>query len=303
MKRYAFFKGEIIPMQDAKLSITTHAFLYGTACFEGIRSYWNEEDGKMYIFKLREHYQRMLNSCKILKIKPKYTLDELCQITVDVLKKTPDQQDIYIRPIFYKSSEFVGVKLDGLEDDFLLFSVPFGAYLDLTKGLKVRVSSWRHIEDNMIPMRAKINGAYVNAALAKSEALVDGYDESIFLDSAGHVCEGSAENLFLVRNGKLYTPPTTGDILEGITRETIIELAREELGIETIEREIDRTELYIVDEAFFVGTGAQVSPIAEIDHRSVGTGKIGPISARIQKLYFNVVKNKIKTYSHWCTSV
>ncbi len=303
MNRYAFFQGNIIPMQDAKLSITTHAFLYGTACFEGIRAYWNDDDQQMYLFRMKEHYQRILNSCKILKIKPRYTVEELCQITLDVVAKSQDRQDIYIRPIFYKSSEFVGVKLDGLDDDFLLFSVPFGAYLDLAKGLKVRVSSWRHVEDNMIPMRAKINGAYVNAALAKSEAQVDGYDEAIFLDSSGHVSEGSAENIFLVRNGKLITPPVTGDILEGITRNTIIDLAREELGIATVEREIDRTELYVVDEAFFVGTGAQVSPISEIDRRMIGTGHMGPICSEIQKLYFDVVKNKVKKYSHWCTPV
>jgi len=303
MSRYAFFKGKIVPQDEAKISVMTHAFLYGTACFEGIRAYWNEEDQQSYVFRMREHYERILNSCKILRIKPNYTVDELCQITLDVLAKNADKQDVYIRPIFYKSSEIVGVKLDGLEDDFLLFAVPFGAYLDLSKGLKVRVSSWRHLEDNMIPMRAKINGAYVNAALAKSEALVDGYDEAIFLDSAGHVSEGSAENLFLVRNGKLITSPVTADILEGITRDTIVTLAKQELGLEVIEREIDRTELYVVDEAFFVGTGAQVSPIAEIDRRPIGNGGVGPISAEIQKLYFDVVKNKISKYSQWCAPV
>lgn len=303
MARYAFLKGQIVPLEEAKIGVMTHAFLYGTACFEGIRAYWNDEDQQLYVFRMREHYERLLNSCKILHITPKYTVDELCQITLDVLAKSEDKQDVYIRPIFYKSSEIVGVKLNGLEDDFLLFSVPFGAYLDLSKGLKVCVSSWKHLDDNMIPMRAKVNGAYVNAALAKSEALMDGYDEAIFLDSSGHVSEGSAENLFVIRNGKLITSTVTSDILEGITRATIIELAQKELGLEIVERSIDRTELYICDEAFFVGTGAQVSPISEIDHRVLGKGGVGPLSAQIQKLYFDVVKNKLPAYKHWCAKV
>lgn len=303
MTRYAFFQNSIVPLSEAKIGIMTHGFLYGTACFEGIRGYWCPDDSQMYVFRMKEHFERMLNSCKILKINPGFSLDELCDIATKVVFQCGDKQDVYIRPIFYKSSEYVGVKLDGLDDDFMLFAVPFGAYLDLSKGLKVRVSSWRHIEDNMIPMRAKINGAYVNAALAKSEALVDGYDESIFLDSSGHVSEGSAENLFLVRNGKLITPTTTSDILEGITRATVLELARDYLGIETVERQVDRTELYVVDEAFFVGTGAQVSPITEIDRRTVGTGKMGPVCAAIQEAYFAVVKNKLPQFSDWCTPV
>lgn len=303
MSRYAFFQGKIVPQEEAKIGIMTHAFLYGTACFEGIRAYWNEEKQQLYAFRMKEHYERILNSCKLLFIEPKYTVDELCQLTLDVLSKCGDREDVYIRPIFYKSSEIVGVKLTGLDDDFLLFAVPFGDYLDLSKGLSVRVSSWRHLEDNTIPMRGKINGAYVNASLAKSEALLDGYDEAIFLDSTGHVSEGSAANLFVVRDGKLITSPVTSDILEGITRTTIIEIAKEELGLETVERPIDRTELYVCDEAFFVGTGVQVSPITQIDRRKVGQGSVGPISKKVQKLYFDVAKGKVDKYLKWCAPV
>ncbi len=299
MGRTAFFQGKYVPMEEAKIGIMTHAFLYGTACFEGIRGYWNQERDEMFVFRMKEHYQRMLQSIKLLRIKTDYTIDDLCEITLEVLKQCGDRTDVYVRPIFYKSSEFVGVKLDDLEDDFLLFSVPFGDYLDLAKGLHVKVSSWRHLDDNTIPMRAKINGAYVNAALAKSDALMDGYDEAIFLDSRGHVSEGSAANLFIVRDGKLIPPPVTSDILEGVTRNTIIELAREELGIETLEREIDRTELYTCDEAFFVGTGAQVSCITQIDHRPVGTGAIGELGRDIQRIYFDVAKGKVPQYSQW----
>lgn len=210
---------------------------------------------------------------------------------------------MYLRPIFYKSDKAIGPELSRIGDDFVLFTIPMGAYLDLDKGLRVRVSSWRRMSDNALPGRAKVNGAYVNAALAKTEAVDDGYDEAIFLTHDGHVSEGSAENLFIVRGGTLITPPVTDDILEGITRATIIELARNELDLQVVERSIDRTELYVADEAFFVGTGAQVSPISEIDRRPVGTGEIGPLSRRIQELYFQVVKGKQPKYRDWCTSV
>ena len=303
MARYAFFEGKFVPLEEAKISVQTHAFLYGTGVFEGIRAYWVEEEEDLLIFRMREHYERLLNSCKILQIKPKYGLDELCQITIELLARNGDREDVYIRPVYYKSQLGIGVQLAGIADEFVVFSVPMGPYLDLEKGLRVKVTSWRHINDNAIPMRAKVNGAYVNAALAKSDALLDGYDESIFLTDDGHVSEGSAENLFIVRNGQLITPPVTDDILEGITRATVIELAREELGLKVIERPIDRSELYIADEAFFVGTGAQVAPIAEIDRRTIGDGRIGPISRKVQQLYFDVVKGRVPKYRHWCQPV
>lgn len=303
MARYAFFQKGFVPLEDAKISVMTHAFLYGTACFEGIRGYWSEEENQLLVFRMREHYQRILDSCKILRIDPGYGADELCQITLDLLRRNGDREDVYVRPVFYKSTPAIGVRLSGLDDDFLVFSIPFGDYLDMERGLRARVSSWRHLEDNMIPMRAKINGAYVNAALAKDEALQDGYDEAIFLTSDGHVSEGSAENIFLVRDGKLITSPVTADILEGITRSTILHVAHEDLGIPVIERPIDRTELYVADEAVFVGTGAQICPIAEIDHRLVGDGTIGPISRRIQAYYFDVVKGRVGKHRGWCTPV
>ncbi|MGI6036615.1 MAG: branched-chain amino acid transaminase [Limnochordia bacterium] len=303
MKLYAFFEDQFVPLEDAKIGVMTHAFLYGTACFEGIRAYWSEEEEELLIFRQLEHYQRLEDSAKILGMSMGYTPEELCQITVDLLKRDGLKEDMYLRPVVYKKTEAIGVRLTGIEDGFLVFAVPFGEYLDLNKGLRARVSSWTHISDNMIPMRAKVTGAYVNAALAKSEALDDGYDEAIFLTKDGHVSEGSAENLFIVRNGTLITTPVTADILEGVTRATIIELARAELDLPVVEREIDRTELYVADEAFFVGTGAQVSPVVEIDRRPLGDGKIGPISKEIQELYFKVVKGQVEAYRHWCTPV
>ncbi|HHW10847.1 MAG TPA: branched-chain amino acid transaminase [Firmicutes bacterium] len=302
MSRFAYLKGRIIPMEEAKISVATHAFLYGTACFEGIRGYWVPEKDDILIFRMKEHYERLLNSCRILRITPMLSLEELCRLTCRVVAKNGDKEDVYIRPVFYKSTEAIGVKLTGLDDDFLLFAVPMGEYLDLSKGLRAKVSSWRHLEDNAIPMRAKINGCYVNAALAKSEALEDGYDEAIFLSSDGHVCEGSAENIFIVRRGTLITPPVHADILEGITRDTVIHLAQD-LGLPVVERLIDRSELYVADEVFFVGTGAQFSPVTEIDHRQVGSGEIGPISKELQKYYFDVVRGRVDKYSSWCTPV
>ncbi|HEX6971356.1 MAG TPA: branched-chain amino acid transaminase [Limnochordia bacterium] len=302
MGRYAFLRGRVVPMQEATISVMTHAFLYGTACFEGIRGYWVPEEEQIYLFRLRDHYERLLQSCRILRIQPQYTVDQLCELTVDLVRRNGDREDIYVRPVYYKASEQIGVKLTGIDDDFLVFAVPMGPYVPLHTGLRVRVTSWRHIEDNAIPMRAKVNGAYVNAALAKSEALDDGYDEAIFLDSGGHVSEGSAENIFLVRKGTLITPPVTDEILEGITRDTIIRIAAE-LRIPVVERTIDRSELYVADEVFLVGTGAQVSPVVEIDRRPIGTGKPGPVVRTIQDRYFDVVKGKIAAYREWCTPI
>lgn len=303
MGRYAFFQGNVVPIDEAKISVQTHAFLYGTAVFEGIRAYWVEDEQDLLIFRMKEHFVRLLESCRILRIQSKYSADEMCEIAIDILKRNGDRQDMYLRPIYYKSSAAIGPELGRIDDDFVLFSVPMGNYLDIDKGLRVRVSSWRRASDNAMPGRAKVNGAYVNAALAKTEAVDDGYDEAIFLTDDGHVSEGSAENIFIVRHGKLITPPVTDDILEGITRSTIMELAQDVLGLDVLERSIDRTELYTCEEAFFVGTGAQVSPIAEIDRRPVGTGEIGPISRQIQDLYFDVVRGKVATYRNWCTPV
>ncbi|MBO8125679.1 MAG: branched-chain amino acid transaminase [Firmicutes bacterium] len=303
MGQYSYFRGQIVPNEEAKISIQTHAFLYGTAVFEGIRAYWVEEEQQLYVFRMLEHYQRLHNSGRIFLMKPSLSPEEMCTVTVELLQKNHFTADTYIRPILYKSGEAVGIKCHDMADDFLIFAVPFGAYLDTSKGLKVKVSSWRHLEDNMIPMRAKCNGAYVNAVLAKNDAVMDGYDEAIYLTSDGHVSEGTGENLFIVRNGRLITSPFTADILEGITRDSVVTLAREELGLEIEERPIDRTELYVCDEAFFTGTAAQVAPITEIDHRPVANGKVGPISKKLQELYFDVVKGKNPKYRKWLTPV
>ncbi|MBM2827280.1 MAG: branched-chain amino acid transaminase [Dehalococcoidia bacterium] len=277
----AYFKKQFVPLAEAKIGVMTHAFNYGTACFEGIRGNWNQDEGQIYVFRTREHFQRLKASCRILRIDLPYTVDELCDITL--------------------SSEMLGVRLHDLEDDFLLFVTPFGPYLDVEKGIRCCVSTWRRVDDNTIPARAKINGLYVNSALAKTEAHDNGMDEAIILNQDGHVSEGSGENIFLVMNGKLVTPPVSDNILVGITRDTVMTLAMNEFGIETVERSIDRSELYICDECFMTGTAAHVSPVLEVDHRPVGDGKAGAITSRLQKLYFDVLKGKNPKYREWCT--
>jgi branched-chain amino acid aminotransferase len=298
---YAYFQKQFVPLAEANVNVMTHAFNYGTAVFEGIRGNWNEEEKQPYLFRLADHYKRLRQSCRVIKIDLPYSVDELCDITAQLVEMCGYLEDVYVRPIAYKSSKAVGVRLHDLEDDFLIFLTPFGPYLDIEKGARCGTSSWRRIEDVCIPARAKINGIYVNSALAKTEAAENGYDEAIMLTEDGHVSEGSGENIFIVEGGRLITPPVWSNILVGITRDTAITLAREELGIETIERPIDRSELYLADECFMTGTAAHVTPVIEVDHRPVGDGKRGPVTAELQRLYFDVVCGKNSKYAHWCT--
>ena len=298
----AYFNGRILPTAEAKISIRTHAFLYGTACFEGIRGNWNEEEGVSYLFRVREHYERLRLSCRILRIELPHTDDELCDITSKLVAESGYTEDVYIRPIAYKSDEVIGPRMHDVGNDFLIFVIPFGAYLD-DSGIRCITSTWRRVDDLGIPARAKVNGLYVNSALAKTEAQEAGFDEAIMLDDRGHVSEGSGENIFIVRKGKLITPPPSDNILEGITRETVITLARDELGIETVERSIDRSELYIADECFMTGTAAHVSAVIEVDRRPVGSGETGEITRRLQDLFFDAILGKNAKYSSWLTAV
>jgi branched-chain amino acid aminotransferase len=257
----------------------------------------------LYVFRLLEHHQRLLQSAKILLMSPRYTAQQLCDITVELLRREGFQSDAYIRPVAYKTNEQIGVRLHDLNDDLCMFATPYGRYVDNEEGAHVGFSSWQRISDNNIPPRGKITGAYVNSAFMKTEAVLNGYDEALVINASGHVCEGSAENIFIVRGNKLITPPVYEDILEGITRHTVIEIARNELGLETIERPISRTEFYVADAAFFCGTGVQVVNIAKVDHRPVGDGKLGPVVRAVRDLYFDVVRGKVAKYKHWCTPV
>jgi branched-chain amino acid aminotransferase len=280
----------------------THAFLYGTAVFEGIRAYWNPDEKQMYALRVKEHIVRLRNSCKIMLMAEVPSVEEFSEIVLEVIRRNRFDEDAYCRPSVYKSTEAIGVKLHGLTHDFYVLAIPMGDYIDTEKGIPTGTVSWRRTSDVSMPSRSKITGSYVNPAFSKTEAMLNGFDEAIVLTAEGHVSEGSAENLFIVRNGVLITPSVSEDILEGITRAGIIELAAY-LGIPVKERQIDRSELYIADEVFLCGTGAQVSPVASVDHRAVGEGRVGPISKQISKTYFDAVRGRLPAFRHWVTPV
>lgn len=301
MSEFYFMDGEYVPAAEAKIPVRTHAFLYGTSVFEGIRAYYNIEKDSLYAFRVREHFERIVNSAKIMFMNPKYSVDEYCEITKQLLIKNAYKQDVYIRPTIYKSAQKVGPGLLDNPDSVLIFTTPLGDYVN-TNGLKVCTSSWDRVEDNSIPPRAKISGAYANTALIITEARLSGFDDAIVLSNNGKVAEGSAMNLFLIEGDTLVTPPATSNILVGITRNTIIEIAKD-LNLKVAEREINRTELYIAEEAFYCGTGAQVAPIVSIDHRNVGDGKVGKITKQIQDFYFDIVRGKNSKYTEWCMEV
>ncbi len=299
MPPYALFRNEFMPLADAKIGVLTQALHYGTACFDGIRGNWDNEKKHFCLFRLRDHYKRMLDSCRILKISLPYSIDDLCRLTTELLARSEYREDVYIRPLAYKSEENLAIRLHDIEDDFLAVVATFPTYLDTEKGVRCCVSSWCRVDDNMIPPRGKICGLYVNSALAKTEAMENGFDEAILLNQSGHVSEGTGQNIFLVMGGELVTPPSSDNILMGITRDTVIKLAANELGVRTVERQIDRSELYLADECFFTGTASDVAPVLEVDRRAVGTGKIGPITAQLQRVYSDVIVGRNAGYSDW----
>jgi len=302
MTSYAYFHKQFVPLSEAKIGIMTHCLHYGTAVFEGIRGNWNSQQQQIYLFRPKQHYQRMHNGCRVMKIDLPYSVDKLIQITIEMLAKSGFKEDVYVRPVAYKSAEALGVRLHDVADDFFVFAIPWGRYLDVDKA-RVGVSSWRRPDDNVIPPQAKVAGVYVNNALAKSDAIEHGFDEAIMLDQAGHISEGTGENIFLVINGKLVTPAIYNNTLMGITRDTAIKLAQNELGIETIERNITRYELYTADECFLTGTAAHITPVAEIDHRKIGNGEIGQITKKLQKIYSDVIRGNNSKYLDWCTAI
>ncbi|MBA3587739.1 MAG: branched-chain amino acid transaminase [Chloroflexi bacterium] len=300
---WAYFRGEYVPLRDANINVMTHGFNYGTAVFEGIRAYWNADEEQLYALELVPHYRRIQASARLLMMEIHQSPEELAEITLELLRRDGLREDVYVRPIVYKSSETIGVRLHNLDADITIFGVPFGQYIDTEGGIRAQVSSWRRVDDNAIPARGKITGAYVNGALSKSEAQLNGFDEAIVLTADGHVSEGSAENLFMVKRGVLITPPVTDNILEGITRGRMMEIAGDELGIEVVERSIDRTELYGADEVFLCGTGAQISPVIEIDRRSIGSGRPGSITKDLSRIYFDAVRGRLPAYRSWLTPV
>jgi branched-chain amino acid aminotransferase len=297
-----YFDGRYMPTRDARVGILTHALHYGTGVFEGLRAYWDEPQKQLFVFRANEHYERWIQNCGILRIHVPHSPEELTAITLEILRRNAFRTDVYIRPLAYKSAERVGVSLDD-EDAFAITALPFGEYLPADRGVHAGVSSWRRIEDNAIPPRAKICGAYVNSAMASADARLSGFDEAILLNEDGHVAEGATCNIFLLRKGKLITPPVTENVLEGITRDSVMQLAASELGIETVERPVDRSELYQCDELFFTGTAVAITPVVRVDHRPVGDSGVGSVTRKLQQIYFDATRGHSPASRNWLTPV
>lgn len=303
LPKYAFFQGKIVPYADAKISVLTHALNYGTAAFAGMRAYWNAEQKQLFIFRSYDHFKRLLNSTKILYMEVDYTPESMTQILLDLLHTERYDCDIYIRPLFYKADEGIGVKLHGLRDEFSMVAFPYDQYMSNDTDAHVTISSWRRVDDNVIPARGKIAGAYANSALIKTDAVLSGYDEALVLTQEGHISEGSAMNFFMVRDGLLVTPPITENILEGIIRKSVIEFAKQELGLAVVERPVDRTEVFLCEEVFLTGTAVQITAVTRVDHRKVGNGQMGPITARLRDIFQDVVRGRNPAYRDWITPV
>lgn len=303
LPKHAYFQGKIVPYSEAKVGVLTHGLNYGTAVFGGLRGYWNEKEKQLFLFRPLDHYRRFLNSGKLMCMELNQTPESLTQITIDLLRADGHQCDVYVRPLAYKTDEIIGVRLHNLHDDFSIVAVPFDKYVSNDSNAHVTISSWRRVDDNVIPARGKISGAYANSAFIKTDANRAGFDEALVLTQEGHISEGSAENVFMVRDGVLVTPPTTDNILEGITRRSVIDLAREELELQVEERPIDRTEVYLCDELFLTGTAAQITVVTKVDYRPIGTGQMGPVTARLRQTFNDVVHGNNPRFRQWLTAI
>lgn len=303
LPNYAYFKGKIIPYSDAKVSVLTHALNYGTGVFGGLRGYWNEDHQQLYLFRPQDHFRRFLDSGKLINIHLPQSPQDLTGVAIELLRTEAYRCDVYIRPLAFKADEIIGVKLHGLTDELSIIAIPFDKYVTNDTSAHVTISSWRRVDDNAIPARGKISGAYANSALIKTDAVLSGFDEALVLNQDGHISEGSAMNIFMLRNGVLVTPPVTDNILEGITRRTVIELAQKELGLTVVERPIDRTEVYLCEEFFMTGTAAQITAVTRVDHRWLGTGEMGPVTAELRRLFQDAVRGRLARYSCWVEPV
>lgn len=303
LPRYAYFRGHIVPYSEARVGVLTHALNYGTACFAGLRAYWNDEEEELFVFRPRDHFRRFLDSSRLLGMELSDTPETFSAALVELLRAELLREDSYARPLAFYADESVGVRLHNLKPEVSMVAFPYGRYLDNDENLHLMISSWRRVDDNMIPARGKIAGAYVNSALAKTDAQRSGFDDAILLTQSGHVSESSAANLFLVRNGVVVTPGITDDVLEGITRRTVLELAQKELGLTVVERTVDRTEIFLADEMFVCGTGVQIGAVTRVDQRAIGAGRMGPVVAELRRLYFDVVRGRRREYRHWCAPV
>jgi branched-chain amino acid aminotransferase len=301
--KFAFFNGKIVPLEEAKVSVMNHALNYGTGVFGGLRGYWNDDEQQLFVFRPLDHFERFVQSASLMRIDTGHTPQELVDILTELLRTEGFRETVYVRPLAYKAAEMIGVRLHDVEDGFTMFALPFGRYVDKEEGLHVGFSAWRRVDDNAIPARGKVTGAYANSALIKSDAVLAGYDEALVLNQDGHISEASAANIFIIRKGVAYTPPVEANVLEGIVRRSVIDLLRDELGVQVVERNIDRTEVYIADEAFLCGTGVQVAAITKVEHRNVGTGTMGEVTNSLRDLFFDVVNGRVPQYRHWLNPV
>ncbi len=299
---FVFFDGRFVPVEEATVSVATHGLNYGTGCFEGIRGYWNEEHGELYLLRLLDHYRRLQRAARFLRLELPLSPEEMCAMTVALVKMNGYRRDVYIRPLAFKANPSIRVGATGLDDTFACFTTPMGDYHSTSEGLAVTVSSWRRNGDSSIPPRVKTTGGYMNAAIAVADAQAGGYDEAVLLSGDGSVSEASAANLFLVCDDELITPDVGSDILPGITRSGLLVLARL-AGIPAAERRVARVELHLADELFLCGTGVQISPITSVDRRLVGTGKIGPVTRELQRRYFAAVRGEDDVFMPWLTPV
>jgi branched-chain amino acid aminotransferase len=303
LPRHAFFRGHIVAYPEARIGVLTHALNYGTACFAGIRGYWNADEEELFLFRPRDHFRRFLESSRLLGMDLAFTEESLSAALVELLRAELYREDCYARPLAFYGDESVGVRLHNLTPEVSIVAFPYGRYLENDESLHLTISSWRRIDDNMIPARGKIAGAYVNSALVKTDAQRAGFDDAIVLTQDGHVSETSAANFFLLKNGVAVTPSITENVLEGITRRTVLELLGQELGLSVVERPVDRTEITLADEAFLCGTGVQIAAVTRVDHRPIGAGKMGPVVSDLRKLFFEVVRGRRDKYRHWCAPV
>jgi branched-chain amino acid aminotransferase len=303
LPNYAFFNGRIVRYQDAKVGVLTHGLNYGTGVFGGIRAYWNQDLQQLFIFRPHDHFRRFLESTKLLRMEFAYSETDLTKALIELLRTENFKTDCYIRPLAFYSDEIIGVRLHDLTPALAMVALPFGKYVEKDEGSHVTFSSWRRVDDNMVPARGKITGSYINSAFAKTDAQRAGFDEAIMLNDDGHVCEGSAENIFVVRQGAVTTPPVTDNILEGITRQTVMTLLRDKLGLSVVERSIDRSEVYLAQEMFFTGTGAQITAVIRVDYRAIGTGQLGPVTKKLREVFFDAARGRDEKYKHWCVPV
>jgi branched-chain amino acid aminotransferase len=303
LPKLAFFKNQYVPYSEAKIGVLTHAFNYGTAVFGGIRGYWNSEEEQLFVFRPIDHFQRFLNSARLLLMELNQTPESLTDITLELLNQEGYREDIYIRPIAYKSDEIIGVRCHDLHDEFTIVAIPFDRYIKNDTDVHATFSSWRRIDDNVIPARGKISGAYANSAVIKTDAARAGFDEALVLTQDGHVSEGSAMNIFIVREGVVITPPVTDNILEGITRKSAIELLFKEQGVQVVERSIDRTEVYLCEECFMTGSAAQIIAVTSVDRRPIGKGVMGPITSKLRTTFNDVIRGRVAKYRRWTMRV